>query len=139
MVQLVRQRRQRPAHRPAEHDLPDEVTRQRLGQHDARYSQLFGRRLTRTGQAGVIQDSQLCGNPRLQCLQKRPLPGECNARRRAEDLADNHRQLLSPLIIRWGQLRHRELDGGRSRPGQRTLLITAQHQRGQLLAASIGQ
>ena len=35
MVQLVRQRRQRPAGRPAEHDLLDEVTCQRLGQHAA--------------------------------------------------------------------------------------------------------
>ena len=76
MVQLVSQRRQRPATGPADHDLPHQVTSQRLGQHAARHSQHLGRRLPRAGDGGIIQDSQLLRYPRLQRLQQRRLPGQ---------------------------------------------------------------
>ena len=52
---------------------------------------------------------------------------------------DHHRQLLSLLATRWGQLLGSALDSGHSSLAQGTLLISAKHQRGQLLAAGIGQ
>ena len=140
MIQLVRQRRQRPATRPAPHDLPHQVISQRLSQHAARNSQQLGRRPAGAGQSPVIQDSQLCGDSRLQRLQQRHLPSQHRVRRwLPEDLADHHRQLLSLLTARWGQLRCGGLNSGRGGLAQRTLLITAQHQRDQLLAAGIGE
>ena len=79
MVQLVRQRCQRPATGPADHDLPHQMTGQRLGQHAARYPSSLGRRLPRAGDTGVIQDSQPLGDPRLQRLQQGRLPGQRRA------------------------------------------------------------
>ena len=137
MVELVRQRRQRPAPGPADHDLPHQVTGQRLGQHPARHPQQLHRRLPGTGDVRVIQDSQPGGDPRLQRLQQRRLPSQRHLRRAAEHLTDHHHQLLS-LLARWGQLRGGGLNGGLNGRPQRPLLISAQHPCDQLLTAGIG-
>ena len=63
MVQLVSQRRQRPAARPANHDLPDQVTGQRLGQHAAWHPQQLGRRLPGAGDAGSSRTASLRRSP----------------------------------------------------------------------------
>ena len=49
------------------------------------------------------------------------------------------RDLPGPLTIRWAQLIGGVLDGGDSRLLQRTVLRTAEYQRGQLLAAGISE
>ena len=72
MVELVGQRRQRPAARPAEYDLPYQVTGQPIRQYGARHSQHLSRGLPGAGQAGIIQHSQLSRYPCLQPLQQRP-------------------------------------------------------------------
>ena len=57
------------------------------------------------GQAGIIQHRQLPGDPCLQRLQHRPMPGQRRARHRlAEHLADHHRQLVGLLVIAGAQL-----------------------------------
>jgi hypothetical protein len=128
MVQLIRQRRQRPAPGPADHDLPDQVTGERLRQHPALHPQQLHRRLPGAGDVRVIQDSQLVGDPYLQCLQQRRLPGHRRVWcRLAEDLTDHHRQLLSLLAARWGQFHGGQLDRGLSHLAQRTLLISAEN------------
>ena len=140
MVQLIRQRRERTAPGPADHDLPDQVACQRARQHSAWYPQQPGRQLPRTGDVRVIQDGQLSGDPRLQRLQQRRLPGHRRVRCRvAEDLTDRPRQLLSLVTVRGGQLLGSPLGGGRSSLPQRTLLITAQQQRSEFLADGIGE
>jgi hypothetical protein len=55
-----------------------------------------------------------------------------------KDLTDHRCQLLSLLATRWDQLFGSALDSGHSSLAQGTLLISAKHQRGQLLAAGIG-
>jgi hypothetical protein len=59
--------------------------------------------------------------------------------RRREYLVDHPRQLGRLLRIVWAQLAGGGLDSGRGRLSQRTLLLTAEHQRGHLLAARIGE
>jgi hypothetical protein len=137
VVELVRERRQRPAPGAADRDLVGKATGQRLGQHPARHPQQFHRRLPGAGHVRVIQHRQPVGDPRLECLQQRPLPSQCHLRRAAEDFTNRHSQLFS-LHIRWGQLRRRGLNSGHRRLAQCTLLITAQYQGDQLLTASIG-
>ncbi len=91
-----------------------------------------------TGQVSIIQDSKLARYPRLQLRRKRGHPGQRRIRhRRSEDFPDNQRDLPGPMTIRWAQLIGGVLDGGDGRLLQRTLLRTAEHQRRQLLAASI--
>ncbi len=135
----VRQRRQRPAARPADHDFPHQVISQRPGQHGTRHSQHRRRRLPRASDRGVIQDGQVCGDACLQCLQQCRLPSHRRGwHRLTEDLTEHHRQL--PLLpATRTELGRSRLDGGRSRLAQRTLLITAQHQRGQLPTACVGE
>jgi hypothetical protein len=57
----------------------------------------------------------------------------------AVDLADHHRDLPGLLATRVAHLLGGSPGRGMSRPPQRTLLITAEYQLGQLLAASIGK
>jgi hypothetical protein len=47
--------------------------------------------------------------------------------------------LLGPLAIGWAELTSRVPDGGGSRLVQRTLLLTSEDQRGQLLTAGISE
>ena len=65
MVELVRQRRQRPALGPADRDLVHQVTGQRLRYHPARQPQQLQRRPPGTGGSRVIQHSHLGGDPCL--------------------------------------------------------------------------
>ena len=71
MIELVGQRRQRPAARSPEHDLAHKVIGQLLRQHGAWHSQDIRRRLPCAGQPGVIQHSQLSRYSRLQPFQQR--------------------------------------------------------------------
>ena len=54
VVQLVRQRLQRPAAGPAGHDFPQQVTGQLLRHHRTRHPQQLRRGLPGAGQAGII-------------------------------------------------------------------------------------
>jgi hypothetical protein len=65
MIELVGQRRQWPAARSAEHDLPHQVIGQLLRQHGAWHSEEIRRRLPGAGQLRVIQHSQLSRYSRL--------------------------------------------------------------------------
>ncbi len=104
------------------------MTSQRLSQQAARHPQQFGRRLPRPGDVRIIQDSQPVGDPCLQCLQQRHLPGHRSVGcRLTEDLTDHYRQLLSLLATSWGQLLGSTLNSGHSSLAQRTLLISAEH------------
>ena len=137
MVELVRQRRQRAALGPADRDLVDQVTGQRLGQHPARHPQQLQRRLPVPVASGSSSTASRAAIPACSASSSVPCPASATPRRPRNDLTDHHRQLLS-LLSRWGQLRRGGLDGGRHGPAQRPLLIGAQHQGDQLLAASIG-
>jgi hypothetical protein len=140
MVQLVGQRRQRPAAGRAEHDFPHQVTGQLLRQHAARRAQHVGRRLPRSREAHIIQNSQLLCYPRLKYLQQRRLPGQRRIRHRlAEHLAYHRRQLTDLSTACTGQLVSCELDSGRGRLAKGPLLLTAEHYRGQFLTTGIGE
>ena len=140
MVELVGQRRQRPAARSADDDLPHQVTGQPVRQDSARHSQDIGRGLPGAGQPGIIEHSQLSGYPRLQAFQQHHRPGQRRIWHRiTEDLADHHRDLPGLLATRWAHLLGGGPDCGVGRPPQRTLLLTAEYQLGQLLAASVGK
>jgi hypothetical protein len=56
----------------------------------------------------------------------------------AEDFADHHRELLG-LLSRWAHLSGGLLNSGGGCFPQCTLLVATEHQRGQLLAAGIGE
>ncbi len=128
MVQLVGQRRQRPATRPPKHDLPHQVTGQLLRQHGGRHSQQLSGGLPRARQAGIIKRRQHPCYPCLQSAQQRRLPGQRRiGHRLAEDLADHHRHLPGLLTAGTVQLPGSELDRSRGRLPQRTFLIAAQH------------
>ena len=127
IVQLGSQRKQRAAARPADHDLAQQVRRQLLRQHRAGHPQHLRRGLPCPGQAGIIQDRQLPGDPRLHRLQYRLTAGQRHARhRRLEDLADHQRQMLGLLLVARAQFPGGELDSGRGRRSQRPLLISAE-------------
>ena len=91
-------------------------------------------------QPGIIEHSQLPGYPRLQAFQQhhRPCPRRKAWQRITEDLAEHHRDLFGPLAARGAHLLGGSPGGDISRPPQRTLLLTAEYQFGQLLAASVG-
>ncbi len=74
VVQLGGQRLQRPTTRSADHDLPHEIFGQPIGKRRSREPQDFCRRPAHAGQAGVIQNSYLSGDARLQRLQYRRVP-----------------------------------------------------------------
>ena len=94
MVELVGQRRQRPAARSAEHDLPHQVAGQLLRQHGAWHSQNLRRRLPGASPAGIIQHGQLSRYPRLQHFQHRHRPGQRRILHGlAEGFPDHHREL----------------------------------------------
>jgi hypothetical protein len=140
MVELVGQRRQRPAASSADNDLPHQVTGQPIRQDTAWYSQDIGRGLPGTGQLSIIQHSQLPGYPRLQTLHQHHRPGPRHiCHRITEDLADHHRQLPGLLATRRAQLLGRGPHGDVGRLPQRTLMLTAKHQLGQFPAASVGK
>jgi hypothetical protein len=75
LVQLIGQRRQRPATRSAKHNLTDQMTGQPVCQHTGRQPQDIRRGLPGAGQARIIEDSQLPRDPRPQRLQQRRPPG----------------------------------------------------------------
>jgi hypothetical protein len=138
MVELVRQRCQRPAMRPADYDLADQMTGQLIRQHGTRHAQYARWRLAGPGEAGVIEHRQLLDDVGLQPLQQhfRPGPGGYGLRV-AEDLADYHRGLPGLLTTRRAELGSGGLDGGGCGLPQRTVLLTAEDQLGQLLTARI--
>ena len=113
------------------------MTEQAVGHHRGRHLQHVRRGLPCAGHARIIEDGQLAGDPRLQCLQQRCLHRQSVRNRLAEDLAEHHRQLIGLLTTMRPQLVCGELDSGRGGLPQRPLLIAAEDQRGQLLAARI--
>jgi hypothetical protein len=100
----------------------------------------MGRGLPSAGNPGIIEHGQLPGYPRLQVLQQQDRPGQ----RRTwhpitEDLADHHRNLPGMLATRWAHLLSGGPDRGVGRPPQRTVLLFAEYQLGQPLAARVGK
>jgi hypothetical protein len=65
LIELVGQRRQRPAARSAERDLPHQMPGQLLGQDNARDSQDFRRRVPGGNPVGIIGRGQLSRHRRL--------------------------------------------------------------------------
>ena len=140
MVELVGQRRQRPAAGSADDDLPHQVIGKPVRQDSARHAQDIGRGLPGASQLGVIEHSQLPGYPRLQAFQQHHGPGQRRIRHRmTEDLVDHHRDLPGLLAARQAHLLGGSPDGGVGRLPQRPLLLAAEYQLGQLLAASTGK
>jgi hypothetical protein len=79
-------------------------------------------------------------NPPLQPFQQRHGPSQGRIwRRLAEYLADHHYDLPGPPAIGGTHFISGVPHGSGGRLPQRTLLITTQHHRCQLLAASIGE
>ncbi len=78
--------------------------------------------------------------PSLQFLKNRRPPARRKHRQRvAEDLADNRRQLFSPLTPLWVKVGYRELNGSCSRPSQIALLLTSDRPGRQPLASCISK
>ena len=140
MVELVGQRRQRPDARTAEHDLPHQVTSQHTRQHGAGHSQSVRRRLPCASRSDITQHRQLPCYPCLQPFQQRHDPGQRRIRHwLTEDSTDLPRDLVGSLAIGWAHLSGGAPDSSLSRLPQRALLIIAEHQRCQLLAARISE
>jgi hypothetical protein len=89
------------------------VTGQLLRHDRGRHVPHAGQRLHCYGQAGIIQEFDLPGDPHLQCFQHcRLLTQWCPSGRDFEERADHYRQLLRPLSIARAQF-FGELDRGR--------------------------
>jgi hypothetical protein len=139
MVELVGQRRQRAAARSADDDLPYHVTGQPVRQDSTRHSQNLRRRLADGSPPGIIRHGQLSRYPGLQHFQQRHRLGQWRILHGlAEGFADHHRELPG-LLSRQVHLGGGALDSGGGCLPQCTFLVAAEHQRGQLLAAGIGQ
>jgi hypothetical protein len=146
VIELVGQRRQRSAARSATYDLAHQVAGQPIRQDCVRHPKEFSRGLPHAGQLSVIKHGQLSRYPRLETFQHRQVFSQRLSWSRCllKDLPDHSGQVAgTQRIVRSRKLGTALPSGCPDRRGgglpQRTLLLTAEYQLGQLLTTSVGK